>query len=58
MNITIGIIKVNYINNLGSMNIGKTIICRNQTIESSFDKGSAPILDEMKTNVEAAQYPK
>lgn len=54
MNITIGLIKVHYINNLGSMNIGKTIICRNQAIDSSSDKGPEPIHDK-KTDVEASE---
>jgi len=35
MNITIGVIKVNAISNIGSLNIGKTILCNNEAVETT-----------------------
>lgn len=43
LNIYITNIKVNNISNIGSLNIGKTIICRNQTSQTELSSpGSEP----------------
>jgi hypothetical protein len=43
MNISIYNIKVNSITNIGSLNIGKTILCRNQTTEVTSPKEESPV---------------
>ncbi|GGG09880.1 hypothetical protein [Paenibacillus abyssi] len=36
MNISIAIIKINSISNIGSMNIGKTILCKNEASSNAY----------------------
>jgi hypothetical protein len=42
MNINIYMVKVQSISNIGSLNIGKTILCKNQAAEISQGNGSEP----------------
>lgn len=51
MQINIGMIKVNSISSIGSLNVGKTILCKNEQISTSYDSvsGSGQSVSSMTT---------
>lgn len=64
MNINIGMIKVNTIGTIGSLNIGKVILCRNESNTATYGTGqkvgdgvAAAALPQQITIPEAPQTP-